>query len=647
MTVTASMRSILVVTALERATSPMMRKSVFELPGFRSEYALQAEIVTAFPGSGAKFRRQILLDAVRRALSTETEQSVPDERGNEWALGPSTLNYGFPTLDLSRSGARIPLTEVASLSANRSVRLRFLKQLAADLLLPREASTRWRRILYRRPLNDAEVDELYADFLDTPRRMSHLVRRQARGGNLPLSSLVPQSKRYFERLIGIYDGSNTISEYAQGGARRLLEGLRKRRVSRDQRSALLWQALLLSVHPSITETICELEFPSEDIKDVVEQLGVKDDPFSCTGAIEIGLSTRQPAPSLQRGIAELVHAILGNAGEPPADSSELFAACLILVDGQLVRSGLLAGGPPFYRRLAAACHASVLTRALLEAGIDTRGFCEFARAQGGAAFYFGAIADMRLEPGWAPALALVPQIRQHISSRIAVALGRHAGEHYGSELRELVQENAEDQERQESNMLGWLFRTPLDGVCDASRPISESLTEQITADLASVPVTEAQFHGLIVTARVFDVGEQHAEAAASALSRLEHSGGTQEPGSLFSALVGLGSVAAVARSAVLADALRDATRRFGPDGQRILSVRERETVLLSAAASHHNLDDWVGWVGEVMTELAFGTVDRAEATDLLSHLRLLCRLVPDLWLTCGRADAALKAVSEG
>ena len=233
----------------------------------------------------------------------------------------------------------------------------------------------------------------------------------------------------------------------------------------------------------------------------MEQLGAKDDPFSCAGAIEIGLGTRRPPRVLQRGIAQLVRAFLDDDGDPPAESSELFAACLILVDGQLVRSGLLTGSPPFYRRLAAACQASVLTRALLAAEIDTRGFCEWARAQGATAFYFGAIADMRLEPGWAPALALVPQIRQHISSRIAVALRRHAGEHYGSELRGLVQEDAEDKDRQESNMLGWLFRTPLDGVCDASRPISESLTEQITADLASVPVTEAQFHGLIVTAR--------------------------------------------------------------------------------------------------------------------------------------------------
>ena len=266
MTDTASMRSVLVVTALERVTSPMMRNSVFELPGFRSEYALQAEIVTAFPGSWARFRRQFLLDAVRRTLSTGTDQSVPDEGGNEWALVPSTLDYGFPTLELSHSETRIPLTEVAPLSANRSVRLRFLKRLAADLLLPSGAVTRWRRVLYRRPLNDAEVDELYADFLDTPRRLSNLVRRQASGGNLPSSSLVPQSKRYFERLIGIYDGSSTISEYAQGGARQLLEGLRKRRVSRAQRPALLWQALLLSVHPSIAAVISELEFPPRDLK---------------------------------------------------------------------------------------------------------------------------------------------------------------------------------------------------------------------------------------------------------------------------------------------------------------------------------------------------------------------------------------------
>lgn len=646
MTNAAPIRSALVVAALERATSPLMRTSVFELPGFRSEYGLVAEMATVFPGVGVRFRRPTLLDSVRMALSTGLAQSVPDEEGNEWALGPSDLDYEFPTLELSRSGTRIPLTDVASLSTSRTVRLLFLKQLTTDVLLPSDAAARWRRTLRRRPLTDAEVDDLHSDLLDTPRRRCQLVRRQAEAGNVALDALVPQSKRYFERLVGVYDGSRTIDDYSKGGGRLLLEGLRKRRLSRDMRPAVLWQALLLSAHPAIAEVICDLEFSPDDITRVVEQLGPRDDPMACVGAIEAGLSIRKPPPGLQNSIAQLVREIRDDADETHADRVELFAACFVLVDGQLIRTGLLAGVPPFYRRFAAICHASVLTRALLQAGINTRNFCEWARAQGGFTFYFGALADMRMEPGWGPEVALVPQVRQQIASWISVAVGRHAGGQYEGELRELAEVDSEDENQRALNALGRLFRTPLDGVCDGSRPIPHQLKEQIEDELEAIPVEAERFHTLIVAARMFDIDVQQAESAASALKRIEHRGGTQQPEALFSTLIGLASVAAVARSTVLANSLREATRRFGSDGQKLLSAREREVILLSAAASHHNLDDWVGWVGEVMTELAFGTLDRGEAATLLSHVRLLCRLVPDLWLTCGKAEAALRAVAE-
>ena len=49
------------------------------------------------------------------------------------------------------------------------------------------------------------------------------------------------------------------------------------------------------------------------------------------------------------------------------------------------------------------------------------------------------------------------------------------------------------------------------------------------------------------------------------------------------------------------------------------------------------------FVGEWLTELAFGEFKGDEGTVLHANLRYLCHVVPELWVSCGKADAALMA----
>ena len=66
---------------------------------------------------------------------------------------------------------------------------------------------------------------------------------------------------------------------------------------------------------------------------------------------------------------------------------------------------------------------------------------------------------------------------------------------------------------------------------------------------------------------------------------------------------------------------------------------------LSAAASRSDLTEWTEFVGEWLTELAFEDLNEEEGRFLHEALKLLCQIVPQLWVTCGRADAALEAVN--
>ncbi|NGO53900.1 hypothetical protein, partial [Allomesorhizobium camelthorni] len=118
-----------------------------------------------------------------------------------------------------------------------------------------------------------------------------------------------------------------------------------------------------------------------------------------------------------------------------------------------------------------------------------------------------------------------------------------------------------------------------------------------------------------------------------------------ENGSLFHVLSGLASVAAVTRSPQLAQELRVLIRRSKAAGAIDVTADNLFRIGMIAAASHPELDEWCGYVGEWTTELAYWDLSRDETTRLHSHVRCLCSIVPELWTTLGRAEAALAAAS--
>ncbi len=64
---------------------------------------------------------------------------------------------------------------------------------------------------------------------------------------------------------------------------------------------------------------------------------------------------------------------------------------------------------------------------------------------------------------------------------------------------------------------------------------------------------------------------------------------------------------------------------------------------LIAAASETDLQKWSATVGEWFTEIAYGEIDCDQARAMRSHVRRLCELVPLLWKSCGKAEAAFAA----
>jgi hypothetical protein len=111
-------------------------------------------------------------------------------------------------------------------------------------------------------------------------------------------------------------------------------------------------------------------------------------------------------------------------------------------------------------------------------------------------------------------------------------------------------------------------------------------------------------------------------------------------------LFGLADVAAVVRGPELATEIRILLRRYQDDAQYALSIVEKIRICIIAAASHPDLISWRDFVGDWLTEMAFNDLADDDGELFHSHLKCLCHTVPELWISCGKADAALLALNQ-
>ena len=186
---------------------------------------------------------------------------------------------------------------------------------------------------------------------------------------------------------------------------------------------------------------------------------------------------------------------------------------------------------------------------------------------------------------------------------------------------------------------------PLEGGATAMMDMRPEDVASLRADLMSPAITARSFAGLYKATMLFRFPADMADLAADALARVDYHL-TSDDEYLISHLIGIASSAAISRNSMLAEALfvlLRVHRRFHPDE---LTVENAFRIAMTACACYSDLADWCKCVGERLNELAFQTNSVETAEHLLSHLTHLCGIVPELWASCGQAEAALRSVKQ-
>ncbi len=497
---------------------PLIRETLLEDSDFRDEYDISTDSVLSFGDSGVSIDRHQLFDAVRNVLAGASSQEVIDKNGRKWLLDNETAQRELPRLSISYCDQRFSLYEYfVALSPDAGTRLRLLDTAALDVNLHRNASDRWRNILVRRALEDEEVGAFQNEFFDTPVAMTRALHSEIMHGQSSVSSLVPPSRRYFERLVGEYDGSASIRDYASGNGSTLFDQLA---AWRPYDGFLL--SLLLSSHSSMTAGINVDQLSSEDLVRAYNFLENHGDRISQLGAIEVGLRVLPSRPEIEQTLIRLIEQIRDDDVDGQASSFELLSALFCLVYGELSRIQLFRKEPPFYRRLAALSHASLIHRQLVNSSIGIDQFSKWAFSSRIEQYCMQSLADMRLEPRWDPDLAVASQMKAEFFGRIMISAKDYEQNIAGSHIYDLV---FGDDARSLQSLGGfpapWL-PGPLEGTEGTHRNLPPEVAEAIETQLRANEVGPSSFIALVNFALIFPISADQAELAAKALKRANH-----------------------------------------------------------------------------------------------------------------------------
>lgn len=632
-------RADLAATTL-RLFSPQARGDLIDRTTVLEEFGLTSDAVASFGDTGASFSRRVLFAEVRNVLSGGGLVTISDQSGAQWTLQAFEVDGSLGRVKLESDGKAIVTGGLGAFYPDGKRRLKWFAELPGTLDLPSESYTRWTDILAARGLSDEELDKLQADVGNTPIAQSEKICDQLSKGSVDVDTFAPKSRRYYERLIGAFDGSASIIEYASGAGREKVEWY----LRRDKEDGFKW-ALLLSGHESLTEKVDSSDLNKAELEAALFWLKDGGDKMSQIGGIEIGLRLLPSKPQLEPIVVELINQIREDSGEGGSDI-EVFSCLFILVLSEIALARIFQDTPPFYRRLAALSQAALIQREIRGQNIGSPEFVDWVLGQKAQAFYIQTLIDMRQEPRWKPDFAVASQMRADFIGRIILQAGKCSDSIVSPELRTLLLERGEASIVGSEGFPFVYLPGPLEGGMESQTEVPDEIRRAVNEQLSVQKIGPGSFPALINSALLFRVDREDAVKAAEALKGSNYKlHSLADHNQLINVLLGLAGVSANTRCEELADQLRIVTRRYRYHPEHRVSVREALIICMIAAASRSEFAEWRAFLGEWMTEIALWDMSEDEAGYLEGYLKCLCYLAPDLSVSCGGAYVAAKLLN--
>ena len=633
-------RTATATTLLLDLTPKLIQEDLLANATFRRAYGMDSAVMLSFATGEVTFSRSALYSAIRKVLSGRSGVRVRDTRNNRWHVRSEHVPNRVPALFLVRGKRSIALPQFRVLSPNPSIRISVLNDISDDVRLP--THDRWLKVASELALADNEMDEFNDDVHDTPANFARVIRDEIASGRFRLSSVVPSRSRYYSRLVGRYDSAASVADHCKASTADFIRDL----CAWGPPDGVL-QALTLSCSGIAASLISLDSLDDSYIAKLFSQLDSHGDRLSQTGAVEIALRALPKYTHIERHILSMVRQIRDDDDNREESDYRLIAGLFRAIDGELARRCTFPFGRPYYRRFAALAQSTMVAREISVGRIKRADFTTWLSQLPNTRFLLQNYVDMRMEPRWSPLSFDARALKSACIGRI-VAVAHECAENILSEdLRDVFLEGDQKSvlKQFESDITCLAeYPGPLSATAGSSGRMPDELRAKVEQKVGTGAVDPSSLILFANAATMFDVSEEHAVQVAENLKANRHRiSGTEDGSQMFDIVMRLAVAAATCRSEALADELRVIARTDKSDKGLFRGVFKSINVCLSSAASRTGVQEWAEYVGDWLTELAFLDLKDEEAATLASSLRCLMEIVPELWRTCARAEAALQA----
>lgn len=340
-------------------------------------------------------RRDQLFQAFRDAADSGQVQLIAGDSGGPAQAKVSIAADGAGNVEIGQKRWRFEYA--VHLSSQRKTRLTALDRCLAAHTLSAHAREDLRQLAGKADFTSDDFIELARIFDSSPESFTRELReRVAAGGRIGKKDLLPDDLRHWEHLAPPVEHSATLDEYIANE----LDADRRARLAAGEPKAFASIALTCAA-PALVPRELFSSISLESAVAFLEAACAFDDPFGLVAAFQM-CADRAGEDVQFIALGERLLDQLFSSMDRLTTSCQLFGAAFIIATAHLSEHEALRCRPAFWRRLAAASHASLVVRAC---GVPEKKLDElvaWAVRVSGEMYVLSVLSDFPDQPRWRP-----------------------------------------------------------------------------------------------------------------------------------------------------------------------------------------------------------------------------------------------------
>lgn len=280
------------------------------------------------------------------------------------------------------------------LSSARDCRISALDKCLAQHTLTRRDRDYLREVIGRLEFSNNDYLTVVSMLTSSPESFADRFREVLETTRIGKTDLLPEDVRHWKHLTVPVERSSSLSEFIDNE----LADEWRARLSADPKQAFRSIALTFASPALVPRSLFE-GVDTGTMIELLEIAGGFDDPFGLTGAFQI-CADRLGQGMQFVALGEHLLDRLFTDMDRLKTACQIFAAAFVISTARLAEHEVLRGYPPFWRRLAAASHASLVVRSCGEVKQD--GLFAWAMNVSGGPYVLSVLNDFSVEPKWRP-----------------------------------------------------------------------------------------------------------------------------------------------------------------------------------------------------------------------------------------------------